>query len=72
MSLIRVDKAASMLDITKARAYELVRRNLIPHVKIGSRQIRFDEDTLRDWIAQGGNVHKVTLQSVDKSQSSSS
>jgi excisionase family DNA binding protein len=35
------------------RVYECVRLGLIPHVRIG-RQVRFDEDELRDWAKKGG------------------
>jgi len=40
---------------TKARVYEAARLGLIPSVRIG-RQVRFDEDSLQDWIKKGGSA----------------
>lgn len=40
---------------SEARVYEAARLGLIPSVRIG-RQIRFNEDALRDLIVRGGSV----------------
>lgn len=56
MSLRKADYVSELLDIPKARVYELVREKVLPAVRIGARQIRFDEDILREWIERGGNV----------------
>jgi excisionase family DNA binding protein len=48
---------SELLDVPKARVYELVRQNLLPAVRIGARQIRFDEETLQAWIKHGGAVN---------------
>lgn len=40
---------------SEQRVYECARLGLIPSVRIG-RQVRFDEDALREWIQRGGNV----------------
>jgi excisionase family DNA binding protein len=56
MSLRKADYVSELLDIPKARVYELVRENILPAVRIGERQIRFDEDVLRQWIANGGCI----------------
>lgn len=50
---------------SEARVYEAARLGLIPCVRIG-RQVRFDEDMLRDWIKKGG-----TIQSSDTTPSGS-
>lgn len=55
--LARVPKVAEILDVKKGRVYELVRENFFPAgvvIKLGKRQIRFDEDALREFIARGG------------------
>ena len=39
---------------SKARVYEAARLGLIPCVRIG-RQVRFDEETIREWVKAGGN-----------------
>src|SRR5438105_4193108 len=41
LKLITGQEAAEMLSIGLQRLYELVRQGVIPHVKIGSRQLRF-------------------------------
>lgn len=40
---------------TTARVYEAARLGLIPCVRIG-RQVRFDEDALREWVRRGGST----------------
>lgn len=35
------------------RVYELCRKGLIPHVRLG-RRIRFDPDQIEVWIREGG------------------
>lgn len=54
MSLRTVQFVSELLDVSKARVYELVRQNILPAVRIGARQIRFDEETLNNWIKSGG------------------
>ena len=39
--------------IPVSRLYELARQDLIPHVHLG-RQIRFSEQAIRAWVADGG------------------
>jgi hypothetical protein len=39
---------------TTARVYEAARLGLIPCVRIG-RQVRFDEESLREWVKSGGS-----------------
>ncbi len=51
---------AKVLNLKKTRVYELVRRGFFPPgvvVRLG-RQIRWDEDALRQWIARGGSLGK--------------
>lgn len=55
--LARVPRVAEILDVKKGRVYELVRENFFPPgvvIKLGKRQIRFNEDALREFIARGG------------------
>ncbi len=53
--LLRMDEVAAYLDVTLARAYELVRQGVVPAVRIG-RQIRVDPARLEQWVAQGGRA----------------
>ena len=52
---------ADVLKVKKNRIYELVREGYFPPgvvVKLGKRQLRFDESALREWIARGGSLGK--------------
>ena len=44
---------AQRLGIHRTRLYALVRKGLIPHVRIG-RAIRFDPASIRAWEQSGG------------------
>lgn len=57
MTLRTAEFVSALLDVPKARVYELVRQNLLPAVRLGARQIRFDEEILKNWIRDGGNLH---------------
>jgi excisionase family DNA binding protein len=56
MNLLTATEVADMLRVSRARVYDLVRRNLIPSVQIGQRQVRFEEEALNYWIAGGGSI----------------
>jgi excisionase family DNA binding protein len=47
----RVPEAADAIGVSRAQAYELIKKNKIPSIKIGS-SIRVPVDALRDWIAR--------------------
>ena len=53
--LLHVSEAAALLGVSTSRCYELVRRNIIPAVRIG-RQVRFHPTTLERWLANGGQA----------------
>ena len=53
MRLLTAKETAMLLQVSLPRVYELARLNLIPAVRLG-RQIRFNEEALREWAAQGG------------------
>jgi excisionase family DNA binding protein len=52
--LRRADWVARLLDVKPWRVYELVRQNAIPYVRIGVREVRFDEEAVLAWIKAGG------------------
>lgn len=52
--LIKAPEAAKMLDVRLARLYELTRQRVVPVVRIGPKQLRYDRETLREWIQRGG------------------
>lgn len=53
--LLTAAEAAEILAVTPARVYELVRQDVLPHVRLG-RQVRIDPDRLEEWIAAGGQA----------------
>lgn len=53
MRLLTAKQVADVLQVTLARVYEMSRENLLPTVRLG-RQVRYDEDALREWIKTGG------------------
>jgi excisionase family DNA binding protein len=54
MRLLTAQEVSDLLQVPVARVYELVRLNLLPVVKLGGRQMRFNEEKLRAWIERGG------------------
>jgi excisionase family DNA binding protein len=60
MSLRTAEFVSELLSVSKARVYELVRLNLLPAVRIGARQIRFDEEAVAEWIKLGGSLQPAT------------
>lgn len=57
MALRKVGFAAEELGVSEQRIYELVRKGFFPPgvvTRLGVRQIRFNEEALREWIAGGG------------------
>jgi excisionase family DNA binding protein len=55
MRLLTIDEVSGLLRVRRARAYQLLRSGLLPVVRIG-RQIRVEEDALRDWVDRGGRA----------------
>ena len=53
--LITMDEVADWLSVSKQRAYELARQEVIPVVRLG-RQIRVNPERLEQWIQAGGSV----------------
>lgn len=62
MRLITAEQVARIMNVSVHRVYRLVRLGLLPGVRLG-RQVRFDEDALREFIESGGR-------SLDDEQSS--
>ena len=54
MRLLTAQDVSDILKVPTARVYELARSGHLPTVRLGDRQIRFDEDALRGWVARGG------------------
>jgi excisionase family DNA binding protein len=54
MRLLTAQEVSALLRVPVARVYELARLKILPTVKLGVRQVRFDEDKLREWVERGG------------------
>ena len=55
-NLVRVEEVAEVLNVTRQRAYELIRRNMVPGVVRLGRQVRVDLEELEEWIKRGGKA----------------
>lgn len=53
--LIKADKVAEILDVSKQRVYELTRERRIPFIQLGDRQYRYSETALQAWVEDGGS-----------------
>lgn len=58
--LIKADKVAELLDVSKQRVYELTRERQIPFIQLGDRQYRYSEAALSEWLANGGSKTQST------------
>ena len=45
-------EAAALLGVPKGTLYALVHQNRVPHIRLGKRFVRFDEDRLRAWMRE--------------------
>lgn len=48
--LLTVKEVAELLGLTRMSIYLMVHRGQIPHVKIGERILRFDQEEIRKWL----------------------
>ena len=53
--LLTAAQVAKMLNVSVPRVYELARLGILYPVRLG-RQVRFSEERLRAWIADGGQA----------------
>jgi len=66
MRLLTAQEVSEGLRVPLARVYELARTGVLPVVRLGDRQIRFNEDALREWIARGGNATEKSSSDAEK------
>jgi len=62
MRLLDAKEVAEILQVSLARVYELTRQGILPSVRIGPRQIRFEETRLMQWIEHGGKLDAESLE----------
>ena len=49
--LLRAEDVAKLLSLGRSRVYQLMTSGELPTVRIGSRLLRVEADTLKRWIA---------------------
>jgi excisionase family DNA binding protein len=61
MRLLNAKEVSGMLGVSLARVYELTRQGILPSIRIGTRQIRFEHSRLLQWIQYGGRLDDISL-----------
>ena len=59
---LNYSQAAALLGVPKGTLYALVHQNRVPHIRLGKRFVRFDEERLRAWMRE----HRVEPLQVQK------
>jgi excisionase family DNA binding protein len=62
MHLLNAKEVAEILQVNTQRVYELTRQGILPSLRIGARQIRFEETRLLQWIENGGGLNAIGLE----------
>lgn len=62
--LLKADKVAEILDVSKQRIYELTRQKQIPFIQVGERQYRYNETALIEWLENGGSIGQTKSENV--------
>ena len=57
MILLNYEAAADYLAIKKCTLYSLVSRKKIPHIRLNSRHVKFDQEELEKWL----DSHRVSV-----------
>jgi excisionase family DNA binding protein len=62
MRLLNAKEVAEILQVNTQRVYELTRQGILPSLRIGARQIRFEEARLLQWIENGGGLNAKNVE----------
>ena len=62
MRLLDAKEVAEILQVNVQRVYELTRQGILPSIRIGPRQIRYEETRLMQWIEHGGRLNAEGLE----------
>jgi excisionase family DNA binding protein len=54
MRFLTAKELSVVLSVRVSRIYELTRRRMIPVVRVGERQFRYDPDAIKEWADCGG------------------
>ncbi len=52
LQLLGVPRVAELLDLPKARIYELIRQGELPAARVGAKNVRVPYAALREWVAR--------------------
>jgi len=66
MPFLTAKDVSVQLNIPLARVYELTRRNKIPVLRLGDKQLRYDPEALREWIKHGCTASGVRCDGMRK------
>ena len=58
MRLLDAKEVAEIMQLNVQRVYELTRRGILPSLRIGPKQIRYEETRLMKWIEYGGKLKR--------------
>lgn len=53
---LRVPEVAKILDISRAKAYDMAAKGQFPAIQIGGRDWRVPKKAFEDWLANAGKV----------------
>jgi excisionase family DNA binding protein len=70
MQMLTAKEVARLFKLPLARVYELTRQKVIPVVRLGPRQLRFDSDALTEWARCGGLVENDRDSGLNGSEAS--
>jgi excisionase family DNA binding protein len=56
-TLTTAKEIAKKLNTGEQRIYDLVRKGLIPVIRLGERQYRFSETAVQRWADNGGSMN---------------
>jgi excisionase family DNA binding protein len=59
MRLLDAKEVAEILQVNTQRVYELTRQGILPSIRLGAREIRFEEERLLRWIENGGRLDTI-------------
>jgi excisionase family DNA binding protein len=62
--LLKADKVAEILDVSKQRVYELTREGQIPFIQLGERQYRYSEIAIENWLEKGGTSGRSQSENI--------
>jgi excisionase family DNA binding protein len=65
MQMLTAKEVAVTLNLRLARVYELTREGVLPVVRVGPRQLRYDACALGDWVRRGGVSEAQSVRSED-------